>query len=297
MTMNNDIPILIIAFNRVEVTQSLFESLREIAPRKIFYSIDGPRLNNENDLKFNRSLRELVSIIDWPCSVETLFSETNFGSGLWPYKSISWALTKSPSIIVLEDDVRITNSFYQLAGFCLNKFENDKEIFAICASNICDPKGSEESNFIASSKYFSGWGWAIWSDRWEEYKFDVNQLKKLSFFSLLKQNNYNLLITLYFWFNFYKVKNNLVKAWDYQINYLLFTTNKKVIKSDKNLSINLGTGFSATHTKKLPELRMNRLPFKDLNYVFDLSIDPKKEKLWRKSRFIFLIKSLLLRFS
>ena len=81
------------------------------------------------------------------------------------------------------------------------------------------------------------------------------------------------------------------------MNYLLFTTNKKVIKSDKNLSINLGTGFSATHTKMLPELRMNRLPFKDLNYVFDLSIDPKKEKLWRKSRFIFLIKSLFLRFS
>ena len=138
MTMNNDIPILLIAFNRVELTQSLIESLREIAPHKIFYSIDGPRLNNDKDLKLNRQLKELISIIDWPCSVETLFSETNFGSGLWPYKSISWALTKSRTIIVLEDDVRITNSFYQLAGYCLNKFDKDKEIFAICASNICD---------------------------------------------------------------------------------------------------------------------------------------------------------------
>jgi hypothetical protein len=297
MTINNDIPILIIAFNRVELTQSLIESLREIAPHKIFYSIDGPRLNNDKDLKLNRQLKELISIIDWPCSVETLFSETNFGSGLWPYKSISWALTKSRTIIVLEDDVRITNSFYQLAGYCLNRFDKDKEIFAICASNICDSQGNETSNLMASSKYFSGWGWAIWSDRWEEYKFDINQLKKLSFFSLLKQNNYNFLIALYFWFNFYKVKNNLVKAWDYQINYLLFTTDKKVIKSDRNLSNNKGTGFNATHTKKMPELRMNRLPFNDLNYMFDLRIDPKKEKLWRKSRLIFLIKSLLLRIS
>jgi len=73
MTMNNDIPILIIAFNRVELTQSLIESLREIAPRKIFYSIDGPRLNNDKDLKLNRQLKELISILIGPVLLKLYF--------------------------------------------------------------------------------------------------------------------------------------------------------------------------------------------------------------------------------
>jgi hypothetical protein len=295
MAIYNDLPILIIAFNRVEITRSLIESLREIAPRQLFYSVDGPKQNNDQDLQINQQMRELVSTIDWPCSVETLFSESNYGSGLWPYKSISWALSKSEKILILEDDVRITHTFYEISVYCLNKFEDDKEVFAICASNISDTWGSEKSYQINSSKYFAGWGWAIWADRWDDYKFKIDESAELSFFSLLKLNNLNFLISSYFWINFYRIKHDYINAWDYQINYLLFITNMKVLKPDRNLSTNIGIGASATHTKKMPEIKLNYLPFDVSNLNINLFIDSKKERLWRKYRLRFLIKSLWLK--
>ena len=295
MAINNDLPILIVAFNRVDLTRSLIESLREIAPRELFYSVDGPKNDSQHDLNLNQQMRELVSIIDWPCSVQTLFSESNLGSGLWPYKSISWALSKSKKLLILEDDVRITKTFYELSEYCLNEFEDDKDIFAICASNISDTQGSEKSPQINSSKYFAGWGWAIWTDRWNKYKFEIDESYELSFFSLLKLNNFNFFISLYFWINFYRIKLKYINAWDYQINYLLFMTNMKVLKPDRNLSTNIGIGASATHTKKMPELMLNCLPFDLPQLDIKLSIDSKKEKLWRRSRLSFLFKSLWLK--
>ena len=117
----------------------------------------------------------------------------------------------------------------------------------------------------------------------------------MSFFSLLKLNNFNFFISLYFWINFYRIKHKYINAWDYQINYLLFVTNMKVLKPDRNLSTNIGIGTSATHTKKMPELMLNCLPFELPHLDIKLSIDSKKEILWRKSRLRFLIKSLLLK--
>jgi hypothetical protein len=177
----------------------------------------------------------------------------------------------------------------------LNKFEDDKEVFAICASNISDTRGSEKSYQINSSKYFAGWGWAIWADRWGEYKFKIDESAELSFFSLLKLNNLNFWISSYFWINFYRIKHDYINAWDYQINYLLFITNMKVLKPDRNLSTNIGIGASATHTKKMPELKLNYLPFDLSKLNINLFIDSKQERLWRKSRLRFLIKSLWLK--
>jgi hypothetical protein len=195
----------------------------------------------------------------------------------------------------LEDDVRISESFYDLAAYCLENFKNNKDIFSICASNIADPNGSEKSDWISATKYFSGWGWATWADRWQSYRYDLNSLKTISYASLLKLNNFNIFISLYFWINFYRIRNNRIQAWDYQINHLLFSTQMKVLKPTKNLSENVGIGIRATHTKSMPLLKLNVLEPINANYHINLDVNPKNEKLWRKFRLTLLRKSLLLR--
>ena len=295
MVDNTELPILIIAYNRVHHTRELINCLRGIAPNKIFFSIDGPKTQNSVDTEINLELRNLTSIVDWPCTIETLFSDSNLGAGVWPHKSIEWALSKSPTLLVLEDDVRISETFYDLASYCLEKFNNNKDIFSICASNIADPSGTEKSDLISATKYFSGWGWATWADRWNSYEYNLNSLKSISYLSLLKHNNYNVFIALYFWINFYKVRQNNMQAWDYQINYLLFSTRMKVLKPSKNLSENVGIGKYATHTKRMPLLKINHLETINSNYQINLEVDYKNEKLWRKFRLILLRKSILQR--
>jgi hypothetical protein len=295
MVDNSELPILIIAFNRVNLTRDLIKSLRGIAPKRVFYTVDGSKTQNPADLKINLELRNLISIIDWPCTIETLFSDSNLGAGAWPHKSIDWALSKSQTVLILEDDVRISESFYDLAAYCLENFKNNKDIFSICASNIADPSGSEKSDWISATKYFSGWGWATWADRWQSYRYDLNSLMTISYVSLLKLNNFNIFIALYFWLNFYRIRNNRIQAWDYQINHLLFSTQMKVLKPLKNLSTNVGVGTRATHTKQMPLLKLNTLQPINTKYQVNLDLNPKNEKLWRKFRLMLLRKSLILR--
>lgn len=293
--IENDIPILLIAFNRVEITQNAIEHLREIKPSKFFFSVDGPRKNNSNDKDLILKVKNLVELIDWPCHIETLFSEINFGSGIWPYTSIQWALSRSPKLIIIEDDVRISSTFYQISRSCLNTYEANKDIFAICASNIVDNTGLEKSQIIRASKYFSGWGWATWANRWNDYKLNLNEVKKINLYSLLKKNNFNFFVWIYFWMNFYKIRKDKIKAWDYQINHLLFSSSKIILKPDRNLSTNVGIGESATHTNKMPILKINNLDFNTINFVTNLQVDRLKEKKWRKARMKFLLKTLMLK--
>ena len=48
--MNFNTPILVILFNRSNNAQQLFNSIKKLKPNKIYINIDGPRINNQNDL-------------------------------------------------------------------------------------------------------------------------------------------------------------------------------------------------------------------------------------------------------
>ena len=104
-----------------------------------------------------------------------------------------------------------------------------------------------------------------------------------------------MFIALYFWLNFYRIRYNRLQAWDYQINWLLFSTQMKILKPLKNLSTNVGTGIDATHTKKMPLLEINSLSTINPEYRINLELNSKNEKIWRRFRLILLVKSLFLK--
>ena len=294
MNNANSLAVLLIAFNRPALTRSALQMISKFEPTVFFYSVDGPRENSTEDLSSVELCRNLIKDFDWNCDLFTNFSTTNYGSGVWPYKSISWAFSHVEKLLIIEDDVFISEDFYRQSISLLDKYKAQKEVFSICASNISDLDAIEQSNDLFFSKYFSGWGWATWKDRWEEYRFDITNEPKVRFLKLLFANNGNAIISLYFLINFYLVKRNKIQAWDYQINHLLFSGNRYVIKFKKNLSSNLGVGKNATHTKYLPKIQVNKI---DGSYDSKIrtALIPEEEKKWRKSRTRFIVNSWLLR--
>jgi hypothetical protein len=290
----NSLPVLLIAFNRPTLTKANLQMISKFKPEKLFFSLDGPRKNSVEDLINVNLCKDLIQDLNWKCKLFTNFSASNFGSGIWPYESINWAFNHVEKLLVIEDDVLISEDFYRESNNLLNQFKEQKNIFAICASNISDLDALEQSNEIFYSKYFSGWGWATWKDRWEDYYFEINAEPKMGFLKLLSANNGNVIISLYFLFNFYLIKRGKLQAWDYQINHLLFSSDRFVIKFKKNLSSNLGFGNDATHTKYLPTIKVN-----NINGAYGGEIQAviatNEEKRWRKSRIKFIVKSWLLR--
>lgn len=290
----NSLPVLLIAFNRPSLTKASLEMISKLKPDRLFFSVDGPRENSLDDSINIDLCKNLIQDLDWKCKIFTNFSNTNFGSGIWPYKSINWAFSHVEKLLIIEDDVLITEDFYRESNNLLNQFQELKNVFAICASNISDLDAGEQSNEFFFSKYFSGWGWATWKDRWEDYRFDITTEPKMGFLKLLSANNGNVVISLYFLINFYLVKRSKIQAWDYQINHLLFSSERLVIKFKKNLSSNIGVGDGATHTKYLPKIKVNKIegPYGSQSKIL---VSADEEQKWRKSLISFLLKSWKIR--
>ena len=74
-----NIPVLILAFNRPEITNKLFQKLKILRPKKIYINIDGPREKNLNDKKLCTEVEKITSDISWDCKVFKKINEKNKG--------------------------------------------------------------------------------------------------------------------------------------------------------------------------------------------------------------------------
>ena len=255
---NFDVPILFLIFNRPDATQSVFESIKEIKPKYLFISADGPRTNKINE-KENCSLaRSIVNEIDWDCHLKTKFSETNLGCKNGVSSGINWFFQNVEEGIILEDDCLPDKSFFHFCEVLLEKYRYDTRIMHIGGSNFQD--GIIRSN---GSYYFSKishvWGWATWKRAWNKYDVSVSSLPEFIQQNIIKNIYHNAKMEKYFQKDFELVYKNLKDTWDFQWTYTLAANNGLAIIPNKNLVSNIGFGSNATHTLLHSNLLENRI--------------------------------------
>lgn len=278
------------------MTLGAIENIRALKPEKLFFSIDGPREGVQQDkLKIAECMKALEKV-DWRCDIQTLIADKNYGPGYWPQNSINWALTNVEKLMILEHDVRVSPDFYELSSKLLLSHENDASVFAICALNI-EKNTSLNSNYeFFYTKYFSSWGWATWADRWSKYRYEIEKKDIIRFRELLQLNGYNFFIAFYFYYYIRKVANRKLRTWDFQINNLMFTEGMKVIRFHQNLSTNVGVGVESTHTKFIPELKIEEASGKALLNLQNNEVKEIDERRWRKYLSIYIYKSVVAKF-
>ena len=291
--MINDPPVLLIAYNRPEMMSIAIRNLKKILPKKIYISIDGPKPFVYGDIEKVEECRKKINEIDWKCEIHLKFSEINQGCGLGVSDAISWALEHEEQILILEDDVEINPSFYAIVKDLLSKYKNSPEIFAICASNISMSLESSNDEEYFVSRYFSGWGWATWKDKWEEYDMNIIKNSRIKIIELVRYVNFNPILFYYFYYNFKRIKNQKLDTWDYQINYLFIKKDLYALKMSKNLSRNIGEGQEATHTKKLPKYKYFDSPIIKLTHPLQPEVDKNKDRRHRKQLTRNLVKLVL----
>ena len=71
------------------------------------------------------------------------------------------------SIIVLEDDIIVSDNFieYMLNG--LEFYKDKKDIGSLTGYAMVENKE------VYSAKRFTGWGWATWKDRWKKFNRNI----------------------------------------------------------------------------------------------------------------------------
>ena len=170
-----DIAVLMLFFTRSDTLQLVFNEVRKARPTRLFLYQDGPR--GPRDEAGIEACRQIVSDenIDWECDVRRMYLDHNQGCDPSGFRSHQWAFSMADKVMVLEDDVVPSQSFFTFCKEMLDRYEHDERISMVCGFNT-----DEVTTDVGDDDYFftsfqSIWGWASWrrvAERWQgDYAF------------------------------------------------------------------------------------------------------------------------------
>lgn len=255
--------ILFLVFNRPDTTKVVFEAIRKHKPAKLYIAADGPRKNKDGESVLCDTVRKIVSNVDWPCEVRTLFRAENLGCKMAVSSAIDWFFEHEEQGIILEDDCLPNESFYSFCDELLDYYKTDERIFHISGNNFQDGIVRGDGSYYFS-KYNHIWGWATWRRVWNTYDVNMNQLDKAINLQALKSTL--SASELKFWLHCFKeIQDGKKDTWDYQTLLNQWLHNGLTIVPNYNLVTNIGFG-GGTNTYIEVEGLAN-LPTKAINKI------------------------------
>ncbi|HMO39712.1 MAG TPA: hypothetical protein PKC76_09720 [Saprospiraceae bacterium] len=236
-----DVPVVLMIYNRPELTRQVFSAIRMIRPATLFIIADGPK--NEADAVLCAAARQAVTAVDWPCQVHRLYAAENMGVARRPLTGLNQVFQQVEAAIILEDDTLPDLSFFEFCRELLNHYKHDPSILLIGGTNLCGHIDIQAA-YGTSRFYLPPWGWASWRRSWQQYDFTMHDWAQFKSKWALQVPE-----TFAFWETFLDRYSQKLSSWDVQLCYTLWRTKTKAIIPKQNLVRNLGYHAQATFTK------------------------------------------------
>ena len=272
-------PILVMAFNRPDHLRVLLDRLREVQPERLYVAVDGPRVERAADAAAVAACRDLVSSIDWPCSVSTLFQGANLGCGLGVTTAITWFFSSEERGIILEDDVIPDPSFFGFCAELLDRYASDPRVFSISGCSLVPASElTAPSHAYRFSQVPNIWGWATWRRSWAGHRLDARGWwKRVSPRQLWASSGRSLAGASFWATNMELTARGEIDTWDWQLMFEAIRTGALVATPNVNLVSNIGFGEGATHTTGsgpvIPPVESIALPTSPVPVVADARAD------------------------
>jgi hypothetical protein len=239
-------PVLLLIFNRPELTERVFEAIRQAQPARLYVAADGPRASRPGEDALCRRARMVIERIDWECEVQRLYRDENLGCGPAVSDALAWFFEHEPEGIILEDDCLPSRSFW---GFCqtmLDRYRFDDRIASVSGDFFFPPVLRHPQPYIFS-KYVQIWGWATWRRVWQQYDYHLTGSEE-EWATIIRQHN-PLDLEFRYWREVLRyMKRGLIDTWDFQVMFNCWKHNQLHVAPTRNLVENLGYGRDATHT-------------------------------------------------
>ena len=167
--MNDLAPIVIFAFNRLDVLKRMVESLKgnaEAAKSDLFVFVDGPRPGRLGEDEKVCAVREYVRGIEGFKSLHYTFSDTNKGLACSVIDGTTKVINDYGKVIVVEDDLEVSTNFLAFMNEGLRRYEYEDKVFSVCGytNKVKIPAGYAADAYFCTRS--SSWGWATWKGRW-----------------------------------------------------------------------------------------------------------------------------------
>ncbi|MBQ9539100.1 MAG: nucleotide-diphospho-sugar transferase [Treponema sp.] len=244
-------PVLYIVFNRLDTVRRTFSRIAEQKPSQLYIAADGPRKEREGEAESCAAVRDYVlSRIDWPCSVHTLFRDENLGCKYGVSAAIKWFFSSVESGIVLEDDILPEPSFFSYCEKMLDAWRDNPKVAAVCSFNREGVSHFRDDVFLCTA--LGVWGWASWADKIKDYSPDYSVLdedvssKGLRTCFLSRRADRELLS------NAHRAAHGELNTWDYQLSAYMAVRWQYALVPRKSLVQNIGFSSNSTHTGSAP---------------------------------------------
>jgi FkbM family methyltransferase len=163
-------PIVLFVYNRPWHTRQTLDSLlsNELANESEFFIYaDGPKEDATEDVKEKiKDVRKLIQEKKWCKKNHITESDKNKGLAASIIEGVTEIVNHYGKIIVLEDDLLLSENFLKFMNLSLETYKNDKRIFSISGYRYPGiiPDNYREQVFLFPRA--SSWGWGTWKDRW-----------------------------------------------------------------------------------------------------------------------------------
>jgi len=254
-------PVVLMIFNRPDVTKRVFEAIARARPEKLFVIADGPRDNRPGDLEKCLASRAIIDNINWECEVLKSYSDTNMGSKRCISGGLDWVFSKVEEAIILEDDILPSLSFFYFCQELLEKYRNNKQIKYIGGYNYQRGRTRTAYSYFFA-RYTSFWGWATWKRTWQDYDVcmkDWPEFNKSNGIKQLFKNRYERK----YWTHIFDITfADKIDTWDYQMFYACWVQGGLAVQPNLNFVSNIG--FGHPDAANLRETRFRKEPLHEI---------------------------------
>lgn len=243
-------PVVLIVFNRPDVTRRVLAAIREAKPSVLFVVADGPRANREGERERCRAVRDLVSVgVDWECEVKRNYSETNLGCARRVASGLDWVFGQVEEAIILEDDCVPDASFFPFCEELLARYRYDNRISLIAGCNFqADGVSRGGGGSYYFSRYLHCWGWASWRRAWTAYDHDLRSWHDGEAQRWLRKQPWMAVEKRWWRHVLAETSGARIDTWDFPFVWPHMMAGRLGIVAQPNLVTNIGFGPEATHT-------------------------------------------------
>lgn len=173
-------PIILFVYNRPENTKRLITSLLNNAlsgASDLFIYSDAPK--NQSDSKKVKDVRKFIHTIQGFKSVQIIEQSQNKGLATSIKEGVSQIINQYGKVIVLEDDLIVSDDFLEYMNDALEFYKNDNKVWSVAGYGppLSCLKNYNKDVYLAPRA--SSWGWVTWKDRWNKVDWNVKDFEKV----------------------------------------------------------------------------------------------------------------------
>lgn len=242
-------PVVLLVFNRPELTARVLARIRAARPALLFVVADGPRPERADDAGKCREVRAVIEQgVDWPCQVVRDYAEANLGCGPRIAGGLTRVFEQVEEAIILEDDCLPDPSFFPYCAELLARYRDEPRVGLISGSHH-QLASTREGTSYYFCRYGNIWGWATWRRAWAKFDHTMQDWPAWRDSDEFARFFSDAGVRAFWRKTWDAAAANPHDTWDYQWTFCYLRHGLLGVLPRVALIENIGFGAGATHTE------------------------------------------------